>query len=162
MRCNLRTRVHLPLVAVILTALAIPAAAQTQLTFKGAFQGSEFITPPGRFSTNATGIGTSVGTLTYKREATLNTANSTNAGSAQWTAGVGDTFETTFVGSGVRGTVVVEITEVHAITGGTGRFRGAQGSITVRHTHIREPNPDRSNTVFATFDGTINLPSSTN
>lgn len=162
MKSITRTRIHLPLAALILTALAIPAAAQTQLTVKGAFQGSEFVAPPANFSTTATGIATSLGRLTYKREATLNPVNGTNAGSAQWTAGVGDTFETRFVGMGVRGTVAVEITEIHAITGGTGRFRGAQGSITVRQTHIREPNEDRSNTVFGTFDGIINLPSAAN
>lgn len=157
-----RTKIHLPLAAVILTALAIPAAAQTQLIVKGAFHGSEFVTPPGNFSTTATGIGSSIGSFTYKRESTLTPANGTSVASAQWTAGVGDTFFTTIVGAGIRETLVVEITEVHTITGGTGRFRGATGSIAVRQTHIREPNPDRSNNVFGTLYGTINVPSSTN
>ena len=159
MKTITRTKIQLPMAAVILTAaLAIPVAAQTQVPFKGTFQGSEIVTPPATIATTATGTGTHLGKLSYKQEATLNPVSSTNAGSAQWTAPNGDSILTTFVGSAIPGPVVFEITEVHTITGGTGRFAGTQGSFIVRRTHVRELSEDGSHVAFGSFDGTIISP----
>jgi len=41
-----RAKMYLPMVALILAALAIPAAAQQQVPFKGAFQGKDAVNPP--------------------------------------------------------------------------------------------------------------------
>ena len=52
----------MPIAALILTALAIPAAAQQQVPFKGTFQGYDTVALP-TITTTATGIGTLVGQL---------------------------------------------------------------------------------------------------
>ena len=48
MNTMMRSRIYLPIAALILTtALAVPAAAQKQVPFKGAMQGREIDTPQG-------------------------------------------------------------------------------------------------------------------
>ena len=47
MKTITRSRIYFPMAAMILTAaLAIPAAAQQQVPFKGAFQGNDTVAPP--------------------------------------------------------------------------------------------------------------------
>jgi hypothetical protein len=134
-----RSKIYLPMAALVLTAaLAAPAAAQQQVPFKGAMQGNDVDSPGPSPSTvvvttTGTGVGTHLGQFSFSQVATVNFATFTNAGSAHWVAANGDSIDTTFTGSaeltatpGVR-----SITEVHTITGGTGRFAGAQGSFTV-------------------------------
>src|SRR4030095_13431576 len=105
--------------AMILTAaLAVPAAAQQQVPFKGTFQGSDTVTPPATIATDATGTGTQLGRFSFTHVLTLNTLT----GSAHGVAANGDTIESTSVASAVPGPVVFTVTEIHTITGGTGRF----------------------------------------
>lgn len=158
MESTTRTKMRLLIAALIVTALAIAAAAQTQVPFKGTFQGSESFRPPATIITTATGTGTHLGQLSYNQEATINLGSFTNAGSAQWTAANGDSIHTTFVGSAIPGPVVFEITEVHTITGGTGRFTGAEGSFIVHRTHLVQRSEDGTNAVFGSFEGTITSP----
>jgi hypothetical protein len=40
-----RTNIYLPMTALLLAALAIPAAADQQVPFKGTFQGDDAVTP---------------------------------------------------------------------------------------------------------------------
>jgi hypothetical protein len=92
------------------------------------------------------------------QEVTANFVNFTDTGSAQWTAANGDSIYTTVVGSAIPGDVVFTITEIHTITGGTGRFSGAQGSFTVHRTHIVAPSADGTHVTFGSFEGTITPP----
>jgi hypothetical protein len=59
MKTITRSNLYLPTAAMILTAaLALPAAAQKQVPFKGTFLGNDTVTPPATIATAATGIGT--------------------------------------------------------------------------------------------------------
>jgi hypothetical protein len=136
-----RFNICLAMAAIILTAaLAVPAAAQTRVPFKGTMQGSDTDTcfSPGPppivcVTTNGKGIGSHVGQFTFTLLNTVNIANGTDAGSATLIAANGDTITTTHVGAGepTADSDVISITEIYTITGGTGRFAGAQGSFIV-------------------------------
>ena len=135
------SRVYLPMAAIILTAaLAVPATAQKQVPFKGALQGHETGTPQGGpppttllVDGSATGMGTHVGEFSFRYQLTVTLANGTATGAAQLIAANGDTIFTTVAGSSEPTATpgVVSITEINTITGGTGRFAGAQGSFTL-------------------------------
>jgi hypothetical protein len=121
-------------------AHAVSATVQKQVPFKGAMQGHEIDTPQGGpppttllVDGSTTGIGTHVGEFSFNYRATVNLADGTATGSAQLIAANGDSILTTFAGSSEPTTTpgVSSITEVNTITGGTGRFAGAQGSFTV-------------------------------
>src|ERR1700693_4777149 len=98
----------LPVAAMIVTAaLAVPAAAQKQVPFKGTMQGPDTDTcfSPGPppivcVTTNGKGIGTHVGQFTFTLLNTVNLANGTDTGSATLIAANGDTITTTHIGSG--------------------------------------------------------------
>ena len=127
--------------AMFLTAaLAVPAAAQKQVPFKGSLQGQETDTPQGGpppttviADGSATGIATHVGQFSFTYQLTVNLANGTATGSAQLVAANGDSIDTTITGSSDLTATpgFAAITEINTITGGTGRFAGAQGSFTV-------------------------------
>ena len=133
-----RSNIYLPMAAMILTAaLAVPAAAQNQVPFKGAMQGHD--TDIGSTNTTVTvltvgtGIGTLVGQFSFTQTVTVDFTTGHDTGSAQWFAANGDSISTTITGSGeVIEPGLFRIEEVHTITGGTGRFAGAQGSFTVK------------------------------
>jgi len=158
MKTTTRSKIYLPMAALILVTLAIPASAQTQVPFKGTFQGSDAVTPPATMATTATGTGTHLGKFSLKQEVTLNFLNFTDTGSAQWIAANGDSVYTTVVGSAIPGDVVFAITEIHTITGGTGRFAGAEGSFTVHRTHVVALSDDETHVTFGSFNGTITSP----
>ena len=127
--------------ALILTAaLAVPAAAQKQVPFKGAMQGREIDTPQGGpppttllVDGRTRGIATLVGQFSFTYQITVNLANGSSIGSAQLIAANGDSIFTTIVGQGEPTDIpgVNRIVEINTITGGTGRFAGAVGSFTV-------------------------------
>src|SRR5262245_7313126 len=95
MRTMTRTRIYLPMAALIVTAaLALPAPAQQQVPFKGTFQGSDAVTPPTTTESN-TGTGTLLGQFSSNGVFSF----STRLGSARWIAANGDIIETTFVAS---------------------------------------------------------------
>ena len=139
MKTITRSNIYLPTAALFLTAvLAIPAAAQSQVPFKGAMQGNDVDTPgpsPGTVvtTTSGTGVATNLGQFSFTQQVTVNPATFTDTGSVHWVAANGDSIDTTLTGSIELTTTpgVFSITEVHTITGGTGRFAGAQGSFTV-------------------------------
>jgi hypothetical protein len=58
----------------------------------------------------------------------------------------------------IPGDVVFTITEIHTITGGTGRFSGAQGSFTVHRMHIVATSDGVTHVTFGWFEGTITSP----
>jgi hypothetical protein len=159
------SRVYLPMAAIILTAaLAVPATAQKQVPFKGALQGHENDTPQGGpppttllVDGSATGMGTHVGEFSFRYQLTVNLANGTATGAAQLIAANGDAIYTTVAGSSEPTATpgVVSITEINTITGGTGRFAGAQGSFTLE----RLLNQGTGLT-SGSFHGTITSPGS--
>src|SRR5438874_7731902 len=132
-----RSNIYLPIAAMILTAaLAVPAAAQKPVPFEGSFKGqdTDIGGPDTAFEvdTSGTGIGTPVGQFSFILKAAINFFTNTETGSAHWIAANGDGIDTTITGSGYfLASGLVRITEIHTITGGTGRFAGAQGSFTV-------------------------------
>jgi hypothetical protein len=86
MKTITRSRLYLPMAAMILmAALAIPAAAQNQVPFKGTIQGQDTdkgFTSPNMFlvETNGTGTGILFGRFTFTLETTINDANFTDTG----------------------------------------------------------------------------------
>ena len=135
-------------------APAGPAAqTQTQVPFKGMFEGNDTVIPP-TITTAATGSGTLVGHFSLTDVLTVTSLT----GTGLWIAANGDIIYTTFVVSAVPGPVVFKITESHTITGGTGRFAGARGSFTVERTHIVEPSADGTHVTFGSFEGTMTSP----
>ena len=153
MNTNRRSSIYLPMAAMILSAaLALPAAAQQQVPFKGTFQGKDAVNPP-TIATSGTGIGTLMGVFSLTQETSLTALT----GSAHWVAANGDSIDMTVTGSGepmaTPDGVVFVITETYIITGGTGRFAGAHGSFTMTKL--------ASAVTFLTsgsFDGTITPP----
>src|SRR5258707_4625073 len=139
MKNIMRSNIYLPMAAMILTAaLAVPAAEQKQVPFKGAMQAHDTDSPGPSpttvvVTTSGTGIGTHLGQFSFTQEATVNLTAGTDTGSAHWIAANGDSIYTTIAGSGEPTATpdVISITAINTITGGTGRFAGAQGSFTV-------------------------------
>ena len=52
----------------------------------------------------------------------------------------------------------ITVTEIHTITGGTGRFAGAQGNFVLERTHIVALSADGTHVTFGSFHGTITPP----
>ena len=149
----------MPIAMMILTAaLAIPAAAGNQVPFKGTMQGDD--TDIGFTNTTVTvltvgkGIGAHLGQFSFTQTVTVEFATGHDTGTAQWFAANGDSISTTIAGSGeVIAPNLFRIEEFHTITGGTGRFAGAQGSFTM--------NRLASAVTFLTsgsYEGTITSP----
>jgi len=175
MKTMTRTKIYLPIAATILTAaLANPAAAQNSCAgfapgcFKGTFQGQDAhdILPPGATTvaihTTATGTGVLLGQFSLIREITGSLVNFSDTGSAQWIAANRDSIYTTIVGQAELSGEFLKVTETHTITGGTGRFTGAQGSFTVELFHKLEPSGVaggvETHDIFGSFHGTITSP----
>jgi len=154
MTTRTKFQIGVAIAAMIVTAaLAVASAAQQEVPFKGTFQGSDTVTPP-ILTTAATGTATHLGQFSFTYVFTF----PTSSGSSLWVASNGDTIDSTYVASAVSGPVVVTITEIHTITGGTGRFAGAQGSFTVHRTHVRALSDDGTHVTFGWFEGTITSP----
>jgi len=137
----MKASISLAVAAMLLTAsLAVSAAAQKQVPFKGAMQGREIDTPQGgpppttlSVDGRTRGIATLVGQFSFTYQITVNLASDSGIGSAQLIAANGDSIFTTIVGQGEPTDIpgVNRIVEINTITGGTGRFAGAVGSFTV-------------------------------
>jgi hypothetical protein len=169
MKTITRTKICLPMAGMILTAaLALPAAAQTQVPFKGTFQGNDTVTPP-TLTQSITGIGTLVGQFSSTTVLTLTASGGT--GSAHWIAANGDSIDTTIVGSPEHVPMspcqvvgaqpedsYAKVTEIHTITGGTGRFAGVQGSFTLTLYHDVVPRSDGTHGTCGSYSGTITPP----
>jgi hypothetical protein len=162
-----RHNIGLPMAAMILSvALTVPAQAQELVPFTGTIQQGQDVDIAGGpppitvvVAANGTGTGTHMGQFSFKQVSTVNFVNNTSAGSGQWIAANGDHIYTTVFGANAvvdptRG--VITITEINTITGGTGRFAGAQGSFTV----VRVAN--LTTLAFTgSFFGTISSPGGT-
>ena len=171
MKTITKSRIYLAMAALSLTAaVAMPAAAQNQVPFKGALQGTDkdgaLNFPILQVFTNGAGTGTHLGEFSYSQENAVNVTNGTGAGSIHWIAANGDTIDTTFTAVGGPtdapplcpglGDTFFRITEMHTITGGTGRFAGAKGSFIVE----RHASPVTFKTC-GSYHGTITSPGAT-
>lgn len=154
------TGICLPMAALVLTAaLAIPAAAQKQVPFKGTFHGTDAVGSTD-VVTSGTGGATHMGQLSFTNDLSF----STGSGTGHWVAANGDTFDTTFVSSADFSTAAlgyITVTETHTITGGTARFAGAQGTFILERTHITTPSADGTHVTFGSFHGSITPPGAT-
>ncbi len=141
------------------SSLTVAAAAVKQVPFKGTMQGTD--TDSDRTSstivvtTDGSGIGTLFGKFSFTQRVTLSFATGTTTGVAHWVAANGDSIDTTVAGSGhlTGAPGEIDITDVHIITGGTGRFAGAQGNFTVKRFASAI-----TFTTSGTYDGTITSP----
>lgn len=154
-----KSRFYLPIAALILTAaLAVPGAAQNLIPFKGAIQGQE--THTGEFpiitaNGSCTGIATVVGTLSLTYQDTIDLRIASGTGIGLLIAANGDNIYLTNTGSAdlVSKPGFAIITEIYTITGGTGRFAGAQGSFSLD----RSVN-NATGFTSGSFHGTITSP----
>jgi hypothetical protein len=159
MKTITRSNIYLPIAAMILTvALAVPAAAQKPVPFEGALKGTDkdIGGPDTAFvvDTSGAGIGTPLGEFSFTQEVAVNLLAGTDTGSAHWIAANGDSIYTTIAGSGYfLASGLIRITDIHTITGGTGRFAGAQGSFAVD----RLASPTAFIT-YGSFHGSITVP----
>jgi hypothetical protein len=160
-----KSRLYLPVAAVLLTAAIAgrSAAAEKYVPFSGSLQATEpfiFQGPPPGFllvSGSGGGIATHLGRFTITWSFTVNVADGTGTGPLVFTAANGDKILATASGESEPTNTpgVFRIHEVFTITGGTGRFSNAQGSLrTDRLTDL--------NTGFTSgsFYGTITSPGS--
>jgi hypothetical protein len=172
MKITTITKIYLPIAAMMLTgALAITAVAQGLTPFKGAIQGNDtdgvLSFPVLPVTTTGGGTGTHLGDFSFTQRSAINVLNGTATGSTHWIAANGDTIETTFTASGAPtdappvcpglGDTYFRVTEIHTITGGTGRFAGVQGSFRVE----RQASPVTFKTC-GSYQGTITSPGGTN
>ena len=157
MKTITRFRICVPMATMILAAaLAIPASAQQQVPFKGTFQGKDAVNPS-TITTSGTGIGTHMGVFSLTQDTSLITFT----GPAHWVTVNGDSIDSTFVSSADFSTAslgYITVTEIHTITGGTGRFAGAQGNFVLERTHILALSDDGTHVTFGSFHGTITPP----
>src|SRR5580765_8568405 len=111
-----------------------PTPAAATVPFKGTLEGSQTTTPlepPLAFSVvSATGTATHLGRFTLEIPHTVNFATATGDGTYTFTAPNGDTLTATFTGTADTSTPIFAIEEHATITGGTGRFAGADGTFT--------------------------------
>jgi hypothetical protein len=142
-----------------LSPLAVSAAAQHEVPLNGTLQGTDTDSNPTPTSivvtTDFNGTATHLGRFSSTQRVTLSFTTLISAGTSHWVAANGDTFDTTIAGSGQPTETPGEfrITDIHTITGGTGRFAGAHGLFTVERV--------ASGITFATsgsFKGTMTSP----
>ena len=167
MKAITKSKMYLPMAGMILTVTLALLAAQNLVPFKGALQGNDtdgkLNFPVLPVTTAGTGTGTLLGEFSFRQESAVNVVTGTATGSTRWTAANGDTIDTTFTGSGGPtdappvcpglGETFLRIAEIHTITGGNGRFAGAQGSFRVE----RQASPATFKTC-GSFQGTITSP----
>ena len=178
MKTRTRARIYVSIAAMILTAaLAVPEAAQTSCAgvapgcFKGTFEGEDAhdTLPPDAITvlihTTATGTAIHLGRFSLIREVTGNLTNFTATGSAQWIAANRDSIYTTVFGQAELSDEYggsLKVTEIHMITGGTGRLTGAQGSFTVVLFHKLEASGVsggvETHAIAGSFHGTMTAP----
>ena len=123
--------------------LAGPVSAGTQVPFKGTLAGTATITPltPPTVAVEieASGTATYIGRFTLLAPHVVNQATLTAVGTYLITAANGDTITADLAGTAVmvEPPNVIAITETATVTGGTGRFAGATGSIQVERVFNR-------------------------
>lgn len=127
----------------LLVGLAGPVSAGGEVPFRGTLAGTASVTPltPPMVSVRieATGTATHIGRFTLQAPHVVNQATLTAVGTYLITAANGDTITADLAGTAtmVEPPNVVSITETATVTGGTGRFAGAAGTIQVERIFNR-------------------------
>ena len=151
--------IYLQMAAMLMSAaLAGPAAAHKQVPLHGSIQAVE--SPNVHFPTlfvhsSGSGNATHLGKFTVTHDFEVDLPTFIAIGSAQFIAADGSSIFTDTIALGAAPIPtetpdVVLITELHTITGGTGRFAGATGSIIVERLLNLV-----TNITAGSFDGTI-------
>jgi hypothetical protein len=136
--------------------------AGTELPFQGSFTLKSHSTfePPITLVIIGTeeGTATHLGRFTAASEDRVNTTNNTASGTFDFTAADGDRLWTTTVGVEDEFVPpnVSKVTAAATIVGGTGRFTGASGHLTIHSTQIID-FATNSATGSGTIEGTLNL-----
>jgi hypothetical protein len=151
-----KTIIYLQMTALFLTALQGALAAETPL--KGSFQSVETHVvqyPTLTVAGSGTGNATHLGKFTMTYDAEVNLLNRVGVGSIEFIAANGDRVFADLLGQSTLTATpnIVSIAEVFTITGGTGRFAGATGSV----ISTRLLDQVTGNT-SGSFDGTIDIP----
>ena len=147
--------------ALVAVALAGPVAAGDRVPFKGELEGIATVTPLNppvvAVRIEATGTATHIGRFTLVAPHTVNQATLTAVGTYVITAANGDTITADLAGTAtmVSPPNVIAINETATVTGGTGRFAGATGSIQVQRIFDRA-----SGVTTGTLNGWISSPGS--
>ncbi len=150
--------VLLLVIALASTTLAAPAAGARELLLKGSVQATETqnVVPPLNYiNLNGSGNATQLGLYTYSLQAVLHLPTLSATTSATFVAADGSSLFTNGTGQGTLTETpgVVLIVETLTITGGTGRFDGASGNITIQRL-VNRATLESSGTI----EGTIVLP----
>ena len=121
-----------------LTSVSAASVSDHPLPFRGSLTAKEIdiVTFPTLLADGeAEGTATHLGRYAATFNATVNVLDGTATGSYTFTAANGDQLFSTFIGLGVpAGGGLASITETLTITGGTGRFAGAGGTLAVQRT----------------------------
>jgi hypothetical protein len=139
-------------------AIAAPTAAERELPLKGSVQAAETqqgAPPKIHLNLNGSGNSTQLGLFTYSMQAELTVPALSATNSATFVAADGSTLLAEGTGQGTLTDTpgIVSIVETLTITGGTGRFEGASGKITIRRLINRA-----TFTSSGTLEGMIELP----
>lgn len=145
----------------IALAIAGPVSAGAQAPFKGTLAGTASITPLGgpmvAVEIEASGTATHLGRFTLQAPHVVNQATLSAVGTYLITAANGDTITADLAGTArmVEPPNVIAISETATVTGGTGRFEGATGSILVTRMFNRA-----TGVTTGTLEGWISTPGS--
>jgi hypothetical protein len=147
--------------AALALTLAGPVSAGDQVPFKGTLAGTATITPLGgpivAVEIDATGTATYLGRFTLEAPHVVDQSTLTAVGTYTLTAANGDILTADLAGTArmVEPPNVIAITETATVTGGTGRFEGATGSIQVERVFNRA-----TGVTTGSFAGWISTPGS--
>ncbi len=130
-------------------ATATAATGASELPFRGTLAATE--TEDGSLHhLVGTGNATHLGRFTLTSDFTV-TTTATASGTAVWTAANGDQLFTTVTGVAIVTFPTAAISETHTITGGTGRFADASGSISIERS-LNLPTLVSSGSITGTID----------
>jgi hypothetical protein len=132
--------------------VGLTAASGSELPFKGSLQATETV-EGNLHQLVGTGNGTHLGQFKYAADITIDPATGEGLGTVTWTAANGDQIFATTTGEVVRLDFPnLVLAETQIITGGSGRFVGATGTVVVnRSLNLVTGITDGS------FTGTINM-----
>lgn len=142
----------------LLLTLGGPVSAGDQVAFKGRLEGTVTVTPltPPLASVliEATGNASQLGKFTLEVPHLVNQALRAGVGTYVFTAANGDTLTADFTGQAtVVSPGVIATHETAVITGGTGRFAGANGSFVADRTFFMT-----TGLTVGSFEGSISSP----
>jgi len=139
-RVKIRRRMFFALFAasaLSLTSIVVSAVA-AETPFKGTVSAVETVVvafPTASLTRDGTGTATYLGKYTVRIVMTINLPTLSSTGTATFTAANGDTLTANVAGQATRtGPTTLSIIEDYTITGGTGRFADATGSVTLEST----------------------------